>query len=138
MSCRLEAAFRGEVQCRHETGAVQWRLCGVDATSGAALEVLLSGAAGIQLPAQLADAELHVRDEFTGAAWELRSGGRSLPLTVRAVQVHRSAGELFAGALPRTVAPWSVRAVWVLLLNALRVPGAARLLRGLRGQGGAS
>ena len=135
MSDRLVAAFRGSVQCQHQAGAVQWRLRGIDSASGAALEVSLSGGAGMQLPAQLADAELHVRDEFTNTAWELRSDGQSLPLTVRAVQVHRNAEEVFAGALPGTVAPWSARAGWVLLLNALRVPGVVRLLRRLRGHG---
>ena len=138
MSTRLVAAFRGSAQCRRETGAVQWRLSGLDRDSGDMLEVLLSGAAALQLPGQLAGAELHVRDELTAAAWELRSGGRSLPLTLRVVQVHRGAAALFERALPRTVAPWSVRAGWVLLLNALRVPGMGRLLQRVRGRGNAS
>jgi hypothetical protein len=34
------------------------------------------------------------------------------------------------------IAPWSVRAGWVLLLNALRVPGTALLLQRLRGSSG--
>ena len=138
MNTRLVAAFRGNAQCQREAGAVQWRVSGLDRDGGERLEVLLSGAAGLQLPRELAGAELHVRDELTAAAWELRSSGQSLPLAVRAVQVHRGATTLFEHALPRTVAPWSVRAGWVLLLNALRVPGMGRLLNKLRDRGNAS
>ena len=138
MNTRLVAAFRGSAQSRRETGAVQWRLSGLDRDSGEMLEVLLSGAAALQLPVELAGAELHVRDEFTNATWELRSSGQSLPLAVRAVQVHRGAAALFERALAHTVAPWSVRAGWVLLLNALRVPGMGRLLQKVRGRGNAS
>ncbi len=138
MNTRLVAAFRGSAQCRREAGAVQWRLSGLDRDSGDALEVLLSGAAALQLPAELAGAELHVRDELSAAAWELRSSGQSLPLAVRAVQVHRGAAALFEHALPRIAVPWKVRVGWVLLLNALRVPGMGRLLRKLRDRGSAS
>ena len=138
MNTRLVAAFRGSAQCRRETGAVQWRLRGLDRDSGDRLEVLLSGAAALQLPGELAGAELHVRDALTGAGLELRGGGQSLPLAVRAVQVHRGAAVLFEHALPRITASWKVRAGWVLLLNALRVPGVARLLQKLRSRGNAS
>ena len=138
MSTRLVAAFRGSAQCRREAGAVQWRLSGLDRDSGDTLEVLLSGAAALQLPGELAGAELHVRDERTAAAWELRSNAQSLPLAVRAVQVHRETAALFGRALPRTVAPWIVRAGWVLLLNVLRVPGMGQLLKKLRDRGNAS
>lgn len=133
MSERLVAAFRGSVACRRESGAVQWCLSGVDRDSGAALEVLLSGAAGLDLPAQFADAALYVRGEATAAAWELRSSGQPLPLAVRAVQVHRPAAAAFEAALPRNPAPWSVRAGWFVLLNLVRVPGMARLLQKIRG-----
>ena len=133
---RLVAAFRGEAQCHREGGAVQWRLRGLDRDGEGWLEVLLCGTTGLQLPAQLPAAELYVRDEPSTPAWELRSGEGVLPLTARAVQVHRGAAAAFARALPPAIAPWSVRAGWVLLLNALRVPGVARLLRRLRGAGG--
>ena len=63
MNTRLVAAFRGNAQCRRESGAVQWCISGVDRDSGAALEVLLSGGSGSALPAELTAAELHVRDE---------------------------------------------------------------------------
>ena len=128
MNTRRVAAFRGRAQCRRESGAVQWGIKGLDCDTGTALEVLLSGAAALQLPAELIDAELHVRDESANASWELRANGTVYPLAVRAVQVHRAAAAVFAGALPRISAPWTTRAGWWLLLNLLRLPGVARLL----------
>ena len=138
MNTRLVAAFRGEAQCRRESGAVRWRLSGLDRDGDGTLEVLLSGAAGPELPARLTAAELYVRGEPDSPAWELRSGGTALVLAARAVQVHRGAAASFARALPRVVTPWTVRAGWALLLNALRVPGMVRLLQRLRGGSDAS
>ena len=137
MSARLIAAFRGSVRCRRGTGAVHWCLEGLDRDSGVALEVLLSGAAALQLPAQLAAVELYARDEALSPVWELRSAGQVLPLPVRALQVHRRADAAFAAALPGAAVPWRTRAGWILLLNLLRVPGVARLLQALRARGGA-
>ncbi len=134
---RLVAAFRDAAKCQRQGGAAQWRLSGLDRDGEGRLEVLLCGTVDLQLPAQLPAAELHVRDEPSAPAWELHSGERVIPLAARAVQVHRSAPAAFARALPPVPAPWSVRAGWVLLLNALRVPGMARLLQRLRGAGGA-
>lgn len=131
---RLVAAFRGPCQCRRESGAVQWCIAGEDEDGGAQLEVLLSGAGGLSLPAELDGAELHVRDECSAPAWELRAAGVVYPLAVRAVQVHRSAAAAFAEALPRITAPWTTRAAWWLLLNLLRVPGTASLLRRVQGR----
>jgi hypothetical protein len=111
------------------------RLSGPDRNGEGTLEVLLCGASGLQLPEQLPAAELYVRDEPAAPAWELRSGERVLPVAARSVQVHRGAAAAYAQALPPVIAPWSVRAGWVLLLNALRVPGTARLLQRLRGSG---
>ena len=130
---RLVAAFRGAAECRQESGAVQWRLSGLDRDSGNTLEILLGGAAGLQLPAQMPAVELHASGEPAAPAWELRSEGRVLPLAVRSVQVHRGVGAEFGRALPPVPVPWRQRAGWVLLLNALRVPGMAALLRRLRG-----
>jgi hypothetical protein len=132
MSTRLVAAFRGSALCRRAGGAVQWCVSGLDRDSGATLEVLLSGAAQLQLPAELPGAELHVSDEPGNPRWELRAGERTYPLAVRAVQVHRGAAAAFAVALPRIAAPWTARAGWWLLLNLLRLPGAAQLLRRFR------
>ena len=137
MSERLVAAFRGNAQCRRETGAVQWCLGGLDRDSGLPLEVLLSGAAALRLPARLHAAELYVRDEAARESWELRGNGDVYPLAVRAVQVHRGAALAFAHSLPQVAVPWRVRAGWWLLLNLLRVPGMARLLRNLRDRRGA-
>lgn len=133
---RLVAAFRGAARCHRESGAVQWRLSGRDRDGAARLEVLLCGTAGLQLPEQMPAAELYVDDEPGAPAWELRNGERVQPLVAWAVQVHRGAGAALARALPPAIAPWSARAGWVLLLNALRVPGMVWLLRRLRGTGG--
>ena len=110
MNERLVAAFRGHARCRRESGAVQWSLVGIDRDDGAPLEVLLSGAAALQLPAELAAAELHVSDEAGNARWELRSAGRVIPVGARAVQVHRGAAAACASALPGFRASWTVRA----------------------------
>lgn len=136
MSTRLVAAFRGHAQCRREPGAVQWCLRGIDREGGMPLEVLISGAPALQLPAQLASAELHeiAADGAADGAMrhELRSAGRVIAIDARAVQVHRDVAAAFDEVLPRFGVPWSARLGWLLLLNLLRVPGAARLLGRLR------
>ena len=145
MNGRRVAAFRGAAQCRRETGAITWSLAGADRDSGTPLEVLLSGAAGLQLPSQLPAPELYELDGDALASngggdagdtrWELRSDGRVIPTGARAVQVHRDASAAFARVLPRFEVPWRVRAGWRLLLNLLRLPGVARLLGWLRARG---
>ncbi len=133
---RLVAAFRGAAHCRRESGAVQWCISGLDREQGTPLEVLLAGAPGVQLPPELAGAELHVRDRQGHESWELRASGAAYPLAVRAVQVHRDAGAAFAAALPEVGAPWTTRAAWWLLLWLLRVPGVAGLLQRFRSRMG--
>ncbi|MGH8254003.1 MAG: hypothetical protein ACRES2_08170 [Steroidobacteraceae bacterium] len=133
MSTRLVAAFSGEVQCARETGAVNWRLSGADRDGASALDVMLCGVSGgLELPARLPAAELHVGGDPANPLWELRSAGEVRVLAARSVQVHRGAAAAFARALPSISAPWTVRAGWALLLDALRVPGVPRLLRTLR------
>jgi hypothetical protein len=135
MSARLVAAFRGPAQCRREAGAIQWSLAGVDRDSDAPLEVLLCGATGLALPAQLPAPELHEERDAGTTRWELRSDGHVIPTGAHAVQVHRDASAAFASVLPRFGVPWTVRLGWLLLLNLLRLPGVARLLRWLRARG---
>jgi len=132
MSERLVAAFEGDADCRRESGAVQWRIAGRERGTGTPLEVLLSGAAQLQLPGCLRDAELHRDDASTPPGWALRGAGFALPLAVRAVQVHRHPDAPFRRALPPFAVPWRMRAGWFLLLNLLRVPGMGRLLGRLR------
>jgi len=132
VSARLVAAFGGEADCRRESGAVQWRIAGSERDSGLPLELLLSGAALLQLPGRLRDAQLHRDEESLPPRWELRAAGFVLPLAVRAVQVHRYPEAPFRRALPPFAVPWATRAGWFLLLNLLRVPGVARLLGRLR------
>jgi len=138
MSTRKVAAFSGEVQCLRETGAVTWRLSGADRDGAGALDVLLCAVPGLQPPGRLSDCELHVSGEMDNPEWELRSAGGVQRFAARSVQVHRGAGASFARALPAVSAPWTVRAGWALLLDALRVPGMARVLRRLRGGSGAA
>jgi hypothetical protein len=135
MSARCVAAFGGAADCRREAGAVQWRIAGSERDGGAPLEVLLSGAAQLQLPGQLRDAEFYRDDESWPPRWELRSAGLAMSLAVRALQVHRRIDAPFRRALPPLAVPWSARAGWFLLLNLLRLPGMARLLSRLRSRG---
>jgi hypothetical protein len=128
MSARCVAAFGGEADCRREAGAVHWRIVGSERDGGAPLEVLLSGAARLQLPGRLRDAEFYCDDAALPPRWELRSAGLAMPLAVRAVQVHRRTDAPFRRALPPFAVPWPVRAGWFLLLNLLRLPGMTRLL----------
>ena len=135
MSERVVAAFGGEADCRRESGAVQWRIAGSERDTGTPLEVLLSGAARLQLPGRFRDAELRRNDASVLPGWELRGAGFALPLAVRAVQVHRHPQAPFRRALPPFAVPWRMRAGWFLLLNLLRVPGMGRVLRRLRSRG---
>lgn len=135
MNERLLAEICGPTLCRRELGAVQWCLTGTEVATGVALEVLLSGAAATQLPPQFTAVAIYQVDGPAGARWELRSSGQTLPLEVRAVQVHRLVGAAFASALPQKQAPAISRAGWTLLLNLLRVPGMARLLKTLTSRG---
>jgi hypothetical protein len=123
------AAFSGEVRCVRGTGAVRWRLSGADRDGPGALDVMLCGVPNLQLPDRLHAPELHVSDESANPVWELRSADPVQRFAARSVQVHRGAD----GALPVVTAPWTVRAGWALLLNALRLPGVVSLLRRLRG-----
>jgi hypothetical protein len=133
MSTRLVAAFGGEVRCVRGTGAVRWRLSGADRDGPGALDVMLCGVPELQMPDRLPAAELHVSGEMANPVWELRSAGSMQRFAARSVQVHRGADASFARALPAVNAPWTVRAGWVLLLNALRLPGVVSLLRRFRG-----
>jgi hypothetical protein len=128
----LVAAFRGDARSRPGTGAIHWCVSGLDRDSGTVLEVLLSGAAELQLPAELTGAELHVRGGPEHESWELRANGKVYSLAARSVQVHRGAAAAFAAALPRMRTPWTTRAGWWLMLKVLRVPGMALVLRRIR------
>ena len=132
MSARRVAAFGGAADCRREAGPVHWQIAGKDRDGGGPLEVLLSGAAQLQFPGQVREAEFYRDDASLPPSWELRSAGLLMPLAVRAVQVHRRTDAPFRRALPPFAVPRSTRAGWVLLLYLLRLPGMARLLTRLR------
>jgi hypothetical protein len=123
-------AFDGPVQCEAAQGAVNLVL------RAGLTQLLFSGASGAALPATLDNVRVI---EMAGAAqaglrsFRIESPGLSLALQARQVQLHRDAATPFYGAVPPVHVPLRLRLGWALLLTILRVPGAAALLRKLRG-----
>lgn len=127
-------AFTDAVQCTRADGAVNLVL------SGDATELLFEGATAVAVPAQLRGARvLEVADVAgDGAAagrrrFRIEAAGLKIDLQARAVQLHRDAAAEFFGAVPPPRVPLRVRLGWWLLLWLLRIPGAASLLRMIRG-----
>jgi hypothetical protein len=129
---RLIAAFGGAVQVGAASPAVNCRLAGLEQGTGIALEVHFSGAHG-GVPAGTHQ-DVQVFEHGHGAArhWLLLSGGSRHVLQARAAQVHRMPAAAFFAAVPGPHLTWATRIGWMLLLNLLRIPGAARLLSWLR------
>lgn len=147
-------AFDGVVECRREQGAINLTLRGSELRSAPpagriAAEVLFAAAtldatAGSDaaapglaaLPAQLHDVRL-----LTASAAEAPSTRRillsarelQLELSAHSVQLHRDAARAFFGAVPPARVPLPRRLGWALLLLALKLPGAERVLAQLRG-----
>lgn len=123
-------AFEGPVQCEAAHGAVNLVL------RAGLTQLLFSGASGAALPARLHNVRVI---EIAGAApaglrsFRIESPGLTLALQARQVQLHRDAAAPFYGAVPPVHVPLRLRLGWALLLAILRVPGAAALLRKLRG-----
>ena len=123
-------AFEGPVQCEAAHGAVNLVL------RAGLTQLLFSGASGAALPARLDNVRVI---EIAGAApaglrsFRIESPGLTLALQARQVQLHRDAAAPFYGAVPPVHVPLRLRLGWALLLAILRVPGAAALLRKLRG-----
>jgi hypothetical protein len=123
-------AFEGPVQCEAAHGAVNLVL------RAGLTQLLFSGASGAAPPARLDNARVI---EIAGEAqvglrrFRIESPGLTLALQARQVQLHRDAAAEFYGAVPPVHVPLRLRLGWALLLTALRVPGAAALLRKLRG-----
>ena len=139
-------AFAGAVQCEQAAGAVNLVLRGyARAPQGARAgltEVLFSDASAVALPATLRDAR--VIELAAGALAATASGvvprrvriespELQLELQARSVQLHRDAAAAFYGALPPLRVPLRLRLGWALLLWLLRIPGAAPVVRKLRG-----
>ncbi|MGH8231318.1 MAG: hypothetical protein ACRESY_05805, partial [Steroidobacteraceae bacterium] len=127
-------AFTAAVQCTRADGAVNLVLAG-DAT-----ELLFEGATAVSVPAQLRGARVLEIADLSGDGvhaarrrFRIEAAGVNIELQARAVQVHRDASAEFFRALPPPHVPLRVRLGWWLLLSLLRVPGAAALLRRIRG-----
>ena len=135
MSETLVAAFAGPVAC--SLGNRLLLLRGRERGNGRPLRVYLAGFDGPS-PASCADAELYAPDDNEGAAagkmsvWRLAAGNLNLPLRARSIHIHRPAADRFFAAVPGAERTLKARLGWALLLNLLRLPGAARLLTIIR------
>jgi hypothetical protein len=139
-SARELIAFEGPVQCETVHGAVNLVLRGAArATRGpraGLTQVLFSDASAVALPASLNDAtviEIAAASQQAPRQFRIESPGFTLALQARQVQLHRDAAAIFYNAVPPVRVPLRLRLGWALLLTALRLPGAAALLRKLRG-----
>jgi hypothetical protein len=145
-------AFIGPVQCEHTAGAVNLVLRGYagapsDPHPGphpgphaGLTEALFSDASAAAVPAALRDARvielLPAAAPGPGPAlrrFRIDSAQLQLELQARSVQLHRDVAAAFYGAVPPLPVPLRLRLGWSLLLAALRIPGAAALLRKIRG-----
>jgi hypothetical protein len=135
MSDQLLAAFDGPV-----TGSLSNRLLllrGRERGNGRPLRVYLAGFDG-PLPTNCVDAELYAPKDREGdsagkaRAWRLLAGNLDLPLPARSIHIHRPAADRFFAAVPGAERTLKARVGWALLLNLLRLPGAARLLTFIR------
>jgi len=139
-SARELIAFDGPVQCEAAHGAVNLVLRGAARVSqgprAGLTRVLFSGASAVALPASLSDAtviEIAAASPQAPRQFRIESPGFTLALQARQVQLQRDAAAMFYSAVPPVRVPLRLRLGWALLLSALRLPGAAALLRKLRG-----
>jgi hypothetical protein len=139
-------AFAGPVHCESVHGAINLVLRGfaraTQGPRGDVSEVLFSGASAVTLPPDLRDARvLALTDEpgKSGASdtalrrFRIESPEVRLELQARSVQLHRDAATAFFEAVPPPRVPLRLRLSWWLLLNVLRIPGAAALVKKFRG-----
>jgi len=128
-------ALRGAASCQRSDGPVGWRISGHERDSGESVSILLGNCAGVELPAQIIDAELTEQSMGSASTWQLRHAQSVQPLILapRAVQIHREAAGAFYRALPPLSASVRARVGWWVLLKLLRLPGMAGMLRKLRG-----
>ena len=141
-------AFQGPVQCRPPGATALLCLSGREACAssahGSEAELLFSALGSLdELPAALRTAvtlhEVRVLECSTApragtAARQYRIDAREggFELWAGALQLHRRPAAAFYGALPTEPVPRSARLGWRVLLAALRLPGAARLLSRFR------
>jgi hypothetical protein len=132
---RIIADFEGAVASAPASPAINCKLSGVDRALKVPLEVHFSGARspsgipGAQRLENVRVSELSGGDE---PVWLVEAASINYRLHARAVQVHRMGAAAFYAALPGERLRLGTRAGWALLLNVLRIPGAARLIGWLR------
>lgn len=135
MSDQLLAAFDGPVNCSLSHRLLLLRGC--ERGNGRPLRVYLAGFDG-PLPASCVDAELYAPNDDESDAvgkasdWRLVAGELNLLLPARSIHIHRPAADRFFAAVPGAERTLKARLGWALLLNLLRLPGAARLLTFIR------
>lgn len=135
MSETLVAAFAGSVASSLSNRLLLLR--GRERGNGRILLVYLGGFDAAP-PPSCVDAELYapgrnVSSAADGAsAWRLVAGELNLLLPARSIHLHRPAADRFFAAVPEAQRTRKARLGWALLLNLLRLPGAARLLTFIR------
>jgi hypothetical protein len=97
------------VEAVERIAPLRWRLAGTSRVDGAPLELWVTTREPLAGPEALVGAE------------------------PRSVQVHRAAGAALVALLAPPRAPLPLRAMWFVLLNALRIPGVAGWLARRRG-----
>lgn len=129
---RMIANFEGAVVAAGASAAVNCRLSGRDRDFEQRLEVHFSGARGAPGPQTLEDVQVFELGGTGEREWLIVAGSSHYRLQARAVQVHRMPATEFFAAVPGEPLSVATRAGWALLLNVLRIPGAARLISWLR------
>jgi hypothetical protein len=126
---RMLIEFQGPVRCQANSGAVSLVLRGV--WRGEPTEVLFGGADLNAVAAVLNEVRVTELDAVpAGRCFRIDNAQTALEFCARSVQVHREVGiKLFAAVPPPRVAV-GIRAAWLVLLSALRLPGLGRLLLG--------
>jgi hypothetical protein len=104
----LQGAF-ASVGAVERVAPLRWRVAGTSSVDGAPLELWVTTSEPLAGPDALIGAE------------------------PRAVQVHRPASAALVSLLAPPRAPLRLRAMWFVLLNALRIPGVAGWLARRRG-----
>ena len=130
MNTAAVAAFKGAV--RLEAGVRQLRLYGVEQGTSAELIVTFGGYHATALPAVLSDLRVVRRGSAGNSGWQLQSITARYDVEARSLHVHRPIAREFFGAVPAAEATLRARCGWALLLNVLRIPGAAWLLNKIR------
>jgi hypothetical protein len=108
MSSPVQGAF-ASVEAVERVAALRWRLAGTSRVDGAPLELWVT-----------------TREPLAGPEGLIGA-------TPAAVQMHRAAGPALVALLAPPRAPLALRAMWFVLLNALRIPGVAGWLARRRG-----